>query len=224
VFFLQARFINHAPQILLRAFSGAAPISWSSLIIWWSDGHVLAWVFPCVNPKVLSIFTGWTYSISKGKADLDLDQLIGGAIIKWGFYVWPLYFVVFAHEWLCFACTNKNIFFPRVLLNYTRTFTLVNYYLRLQSLYNCQEPHDSIHVFMVSRVIRVAEVLIINAAFSATRLVTFAQRGANCCHAVVATNYRPFGRVREGNLGPSKPVVAVWVPGWLCSWGPVNGN
>jgi hypothetical protein len=30
-------------------------------------------------------------------------------------------------------------------------------------------------------IIRVAEVLIINTAFSATRLVTFAQRGANCC-------------------------------------------
>jgi hypothetical protein len=30
-------------------------------------------------------------------------------------------------------------------------------------------------------IIRVAEVLIINAAFSATRWVTFAWRGANCC-------------------------------------------
>jgi hypothetical protein len=63
-------------------------------------------------------------------------------------------------------------------------------------------------------VIRVAEVLIINTAFSA-----FARRGANCCHG---RDHRPFGRVREVNLqfmGPSKPVVAVWVPG-----GPVNGN
>jgi hypothetical protein len=30
-------------------------------------------------------------------------------------------------------------------------------------------------------IIRVDEVLIINAAFSTTRLVTFARRGANCC-------------------------------------------
>jgi hypothetical protein len=31
------------------------------------------------------------------------------------------------------------------------TFTPVNEYLRLQCLYNCQEPRDSIHVFMISR-------------------------------------------------------------------------
>jgi hypothetical protein len=81
---------------------------------------------------------------------------------------------------------NKNIFSPRVVLNYIRTFTLVNYHLRLglQCLYNCQEPRDSIQVFMASHGhlnIRVAEVLIINTAFSATRLVAFALRGANCC-------------------------------------------
>jgi hypothetical protein len=79
-----------------------------------------------------------------------------------------------------FACTNKNIFSPRVLLNYTRTFTPVNYHLRLQCLYNYQEPRDSIHGFPVV-IIRVAKVLIINAVFSAMRLVTFTQRGVNCC-------------------------------------------
>jgi hypothetical protein len=44
--------------------------------------------------------------------------------IKWRFYVCPLYFAVFAHEWLCInACMNKNIFSPCVLHKITPEYT-----------------------------------------------------------------------------------------------------
>jgi hypothetical protein len=68
---------------------------------------------------------------------------------------------------------------------------------------------------MVSRGLsRVAEVLIINAAFSAMRLVTFAQRGADCCRG--RDQLRPFGRV-GGEL-------AVWDPPSQWSWSGYQGG
>jgi hypothetical protein len=104
-----------------------------------------------------------------------------------------------------FACTNKNIFSSRVLLNYTRTFTPVNYHLRLQCLYNCQEPCGSIHVFMASRGHYQSCRGVINAAFSAMRLVTFAQRGELLPWSLPI---RPFGRIKR----------------WICSLGPSSGR
>jgi hypothetical protein len=47
-------------------------------------------------------------------------------------------------------------------------------------------------------IIRVAEVLIIKSSILATRLVTFARQGANCCHGRYQLG--PFGHVREVNL------------------------
>jgi hypothetical protein len=99
-------------------------------------------------------------------------------------------------SWMALHLRIKTYFIP---VFYTRTFTPVNYHLRLQCLHNCQEPRDSIHVS--------------HGHYPPTRLVTFARRGANCCR----------GRYQLGpleklicSLGPSKPVAVVWVQGWSC--------
>jgi hypothetical protein len=90
-------------------------------------GVISFWVELCILSKYLM-----TTPIRYPNAKLTLT-LISWLVVqsKWRFYVWPLYFVVFVHEWLCMY---EQKHFPVSCL-----ITPVCYNLKLQWLDNWQE-------------------------------------------------------------------------------------
>jgi hypothetical protein len=161
---------------------------------------ILSWVKCILGTKYLP-----AEPIRYPKAKLTLSS-ISWLAVQYKMGILRLAFIFCCiRSWMALHVRIKTYY--RVLLNYTRTlFTPVNYHLRLQCLYNSRISRFN----SCFPVVRLSELT--NAAFSAMRymLVTFVQWGAN------RYQLRPLVVLerRVCSLGPSKPVVAVWVPGW----------
>jgi hypothetical protein len=150
----------------------------------WNLAHT-AWTYPIILPA--SMLRNLTYQrsdLKRGSISLARQIAIRYPKVKLTLtsisWLAVQYKMEILHLAFIFCCIRSwmalHIRIKTYFVNYIRTFTPVNYHLRLQCLYINQLSRisHSIRGFMV--IIRVAEVLIINTACSATCLVT------NCCH------------------------------------------